>query len=210
MNPSADALRVALLGIGAIHQAFLLARSGVSNQQTAAMFQYASTLRDTGKEMVRRAAHTGMTDAALGAATALATIDIFFGGSNWEDNFNLAKEMIRVRGGPAEMLKSSTPKSLTEGVTVSPARLMLEVLAIYETFGCLTTGEEPTLISEHGENWWLEASRSTYEEHSVEKQFGSEFYAFHGRMMEETHIIHSVSSYGPSFHSSHSFDQPSC
>lgn len=81
MNPSADALRVALLGIGAIHQAFLLARSGVSNQQTAAMFQYASTLRDTGKEMVRRAAHTGTTDAALGAATALATIDIFFGGS---------------------------------------------------------------------------------------------------------------------------------
>lgn len=108
------------------------------------------------------------------------------------------------------MLKSSTPKTLTEGVTVSPARLMLEVLAIYETFGCLTTGEEPTLISEHGENWWLEASRSTYEEHSVEKQFGSEFYAFHGRMTEETHIIHSVSSYGPSFHSSHSFDQPSC
>ncbi|WVO21944.1 uncharacterized protein IAS62_003264 [Cryptococcus decagattii] len=175
MNPSADALRVALLGIGAIHQAFLLARSGVSNHQTAAMFQYASTLRDTGKEMVRRAAHmgsTGTTDAALGAATALATIDMFFGGSNWQDNFNLAKEMVRARGGPAEMLKASTPKTLTEGVTVSPARLMLEILAIYETFGCLTTGQEPTLISEHGENWWLEASRSTYEEHSVEKQFG--------------------------------------
>lgn len=178
MNPSADALRVALLGIGAIHQAFLLARSGVSNHQTAAMFQYASTLRDTGKEMVRRAAHmgsTGTTDAALGAATALATIDMFFGGSNWQDNFSLAKEMVRARGGPAEMLKASTPKTLTEGVTVSPARLMLEILAIYETFGCLTTGQEPTLISEHGENWWLEASRSTYEEHSVEKQFGSEF-----------------------------------
>lgn len=97
MNISADALRIALLGIGAIHQAFLLARSGVSTQQTAAMFQYASNLRDTGKEMVRWAAadKTGSkSDAALGAGTALATIDIFFGGSGWQDNFKLAKEMV--------------------------------------------------------------------------------------------------------------------
>ncbi|KAK8869887.1 hypothetical protein IAR55_000455 [Kwoniella newhampshirensis] len=175
MNPSADALRVALLGIGAIHQAFLLARSGVANSQTAAMFQYASTLRDTGKEMVRRAVRAGpgvFSDAALGAGTALSTIDIFFGGSGWMDNFKLAKDMVALRGGPAEMLKNSTPTKLTEGVTVSPARLMLEILAIYETFGCLTTGEEPTLFSDRWESWWLEASRSTYEEHSVEKQFG--------------------------------------
>jgi hypothetical protein len=97
MNPSADALRVALLGIGAIHQAFLLARSGVSTAQTAAMFQYASNLRDTGKEMVRRAATEGGgagSDAALGAGTALSTIDIFFGGSGWQENFRLAKEMV--------------------------------------------------------------------------------------------------------------------
>lgn len=97
VNPSADALRVALLGIGAIHQAFLLARSGVSTAQTATMFQYASNLRDSGKEMVRRAAADGTgagSDAALGAGTALATIDIFFGGGGWMDNFKLAKEMI--------------------------------------------------------------------------------------------------------------------
>nr|XP_018263926.1 uncharacterized protein I303_03802 [Kwoniella dejecticola CBS 10117]OBR86084.1 hypothetical protein I303_03802 [Kwoniella dejecticola CBS 10117] len=175
LNPSADALRVALLGTGAIHQAFLLARSGVANHQTAAMFQYASTLRDTGKEMVRRAVRDGngaMTDAALGASTALGTIDIFFGGSGWMDNFNLAKEMVALRGGPAEMLKNSEPRKLTDGVTVSPARLMLEILAIYETFSCLTTGQEPDLFSDRWESWWLEASRSTYEEHSVEKQFG--------------------------------------
>lgn len=96
-NVSADALRVALLGIGAIHQAFLLARSGVSTAQTAAMFQYASNLRDSGKEMVRRAAlapEGASSDAALGAGTALATIDIFFGGGGWQDNFRLAKDMV--------------------------------------------------------------------------------------------------------------------
>jgi hypothetical protein len=97
MNPSADALRVALLGIGAIHQAFLLARSGVSTAQTASMFHYASNLRDTGKEMVRRAIMEpsgARSDAALGAGTALATIDIFFGGSEWGDNFARALQMI--------------------------------------------------------------------------------------------------------------------
>lgn len=89
---------MALLGIGAIHQAFLLARSGVNSSQTAAMFQHASSLRDTGKEMVRRAASRegggAASDAALGAGTALATIDIFFGGANWQENFKLAKDMV--------------------------------------------------------------------------------------------------------------------
>lgn len=70
------------------------------------------------------------------------------------------------------MLKSSKPRQLAEGVTMSPARLMLEILAIYETFGtlighslvvedhgshsagCLTTGQEPSLISDKWESWW--------------------------------------------------------
>lgn len=97
MNPSADALRVALLGIGAIHQSFLLARSGVSTLQTTSMFQYASNLRDMGKEMVRRAIQEpagALSDAAMGAGTALATIDIFFGGTGWGDNFKRALHMV--------------------------------------------------------------------------------------------------------------------
>jgi hypothetical protein len=44
-------------------------------------------------------------------------------------------ELTNSRGGPAEMLKVSKPRQLAEGVTMSPARLMLEILAIYETFG---------------------------------------------------------------------------
>ena len=44
-------------------------------------------------------------------------------------------ELTVSRGGPAEMLKVSKPRQLAEGVTMSPARLMLEILAIYETFG---------------------------------------------------------------------------
>ncbi len=97
MNSSADALRVSLLGIGAVHQADLLARSGVSTLQPTAIFQYASNLRDTKKELVRRAVLDGgggLSDAALGAVTSLATIDIFFRGDDWRNNFDLAKGMV--------------------------------------------------------------------------------------------------------------------
>lgn len=33
------------------------------------------------------------------------------------------------------MLKASKPTQLADGVSISAARLMLEILAIYETFG---------------------------------------------------------------------------
>ncbi|RSH78322.1 uncharacterized protein EHS24_002041 [Apiotrichum porosum] len=174
MNPAADALRVTLLGIGAVHQAFLLARSGMNTVQTTATFQYAANLRDMAKQMVCRALDdpaAAASDAALSAATSLATIDIFFGGEHWLDNFAVAKRLVAQRGGPARMLKASTPTQLADGVTATPARLLLEMLAIYETLGCLTLGQEPELISE-SENWWFEKSSSTYDEHSVETLFG--------------------------------------
>jgi hypothetical protein len=49
----------------------------------------------------------------------------------------------RRRGGPAAMLKTSKQTRLAEGVTLSPARLMLEILAIYETLG--GSGHRPKL-----------------------------------------------------------------
>lgn len=96
-NPATDALRIALLGIGAVHQAFLLARSGLTMNQTAGAFQHAAQLRENGKAMVRIAAADPVgsrSDATLGAATSLALIDMLFGGTDWEDNFNLARNMI--------------------------------------------------------------------------------------------------------------------
>lgn len=138
MNPAADALRVSLLAIGAVHQAFLLARSGLNTAQTTATFQYAANLRDMAKLMVRRAIEdpaTGASDAAVSASACLATVDIFFGGDQWQDNFAIAKRMVAKRGGPAHMLQSSGPTQLAGGVTVTPARLLLEIMAIYETLG---------------------------------------------------------------------------
>ena len=52
------------------------------------------------------------------------------------------------RGGPAEMLKVSQPRQLADGVTLSPARMMLEILAIYETFGEPSRRQFSFLISD--------------------------------------------------------------
>jgi hypothetical protein len=54
------------------------------------------------------------------------------------------------------MLKVSKPTQLAEGVTMSPARMMLEILAIYETFGMFPsrveapkeTGTDPFRLSD--------------------------------------------------------------
>ena len=91
------------------------------------MFQYASNLRDTGKEMVRRAVNdqtegiTGLpgakSDAALGAGTALATIDIFFGGGGWQENFNRAKEMVKLYVDLDSCLVIGRPSAAADGQT---------------------------------------------------------------------------------------------
>lgn len=49
----------------------------------------------------------------------------------------MAKTLIALRGGPAAILNTNLPKQARfgGGVTVSPARFWLEMLAVYETFG---------------------------------------------------------------------------
>lgn len=178
-DAATDALRISLLATGAVHQAFLLARSNANATQTAAMFQYASNLRDAAKGMVRAAPGT-TSEAALSACTSLASLDILFGGTGWQDNFELAKLIVASRGGPAKLLETSAPAQLCEGMTVTPARLILEVLTIYETLGCLTTGREPELLSEHNADWWFQKpvnspmspTAHNFEHYSVENQFG--------------------------------------
>lgn len=178
-DSATDALRISLLATGAVHQAFLLARSNANATQTNAMFQYAANLRDAAKNMMRQA--SGATsEAALSACSSLASLDILFGGTGWQENFELAKSIVASRGGPAKVLESSPPTQLSEGLTVTPARLILESLTVYETLGCLTTGREPELLTPENVDWWfqkpatspLTPTARSFEQYSVENQFG--------------------------------------
>jgi hypothetical protein len=175
-SAACDALRLALLGVGAAHQAFLQARGGHPSTATAGLAA-ALGLREEGKELVRAAVAAGdSSDATLAAATSLATIDIFLGGTGFEPNFALAKRIVAARGGPRALL-AGPPTALPDGSSVTPARLSLEVLAIYDTFASLPAGAPPSLLSDDDE-WWFD-SEDGYAATSVETQFGVSRVAIH-------------------------------
>ncbi|BEJ11053.1 hypothetical protein CspHIS471_0104750 [Cutaneotrichosporon sp. HIS471] len=99
-----DALRLALLGADAAHQAFLQARGGQPTSETAGLAA-ASSLREEGKDMVGVAVSRGdASDATIAAATSPSTIDIFLGGAGWEPNFALAKRIVEAPGGQRALL----------------------------------------------------------------------------------------------------------
>lgn len=54
---------------------------------------------------------------------------------------------------------------------MSPARLLLEILAVYDVFGSLTTGQEPTYLGNDNSDWWLDGDDWSYHKYSVEKVF---------------------------------------
>ena len=166
-----EALRLALLGVGAVHMAYLSSRRrvcvgvGAVGPADDGMVPVVSPMgvsadlvggeSDAARMMGRNPEET-RSDAALGATMAVTLIDvnpsspplcrsiltdgnpqIFSGGHQWTRNINLAKTLIALRGGPSAILNSNLPKQARfgGGVTVSPARFWLEMLAVYETFG---------------------------------------------------------------------------
>lgn len=113
------------------------------------------------------------SDATLAASASIALIDIFAGGSDFESNLAVARQLVAARGGPENIIAANTPSRTPfgGGVTVSPARLLLEILAVYDVFGSLTTGQEPTYLGNDNSDWWLDGDDWSYHKYSVEKVF---------------------------------------
>lgn len=80
-DSAVESLRMALLGTAAIHQSFLLSRSGVCHGQGGAdeVMQLANTFRAKSKQLLVTTCSTSegaRSDAALGAAVAIVLIDV--------------------------------------------------------------------------------------------------------------------------------------
>jgi hypothetical protein len=95
-----DALRTSLLGVAAMHQAFLLTRAGAvpngeEQRQLANFFR-----RDAKKKLANACLQSNelvtRSDAALMAVQAIAMIDIFAGvsGGHWSRNLGLGKALV--------------------------------------------------------------------------------------------------------------------
>jgi hypothetical protein len=142
-----DALRAAVLGTAATHQAFLLSRSGPDTDGHLGLVrsgagsdiietqrQLAQSFRRQAKQLLAKACThevAARSDAALVAVHAISLIDIFGGGSgeHWSRNLILGKALIKLRGGPTAALRQASPASRPQ------TRLFLELIAAYDVFG---------------------------------------------------------------------------
>ncbi|KAG8905148.1 hypothetical protein FRB99_000614 [Tulasnella sp. 403] len=125
MHAAIEALRVSLLGVASIHQAYLLAKSGPVNRVRAfEMFQLSRAFRVRASRCLAVAVTTldgCRSDAALGACVSIALIDIFAGGYNYAPNLELAKALVRKRGGPAAIVRYSQVATVRGGEATSPS-----------------------------------------------------------------------------------------
>ncbi|KAI0743550.1 fungal-specific transcription factor domain-containing protein [Daedaleopsis nitida] len=170
-DSAVEALRSALLGVAAVHQSFLLSRSGVSTADQA--LRVAHSFRAKSKHLLVSACATPEgchNDAALAAAVAIALIDIFSGGHNWGKSLDFAKSLVRSRGGPGLLLARSRGSKANSVTGVSRARLLLEIIAVYELFGCLAQGSAPALLNI--DCWWLTKTNPHDNVSYMDKVFG--------------------------------------
>lgn len=198
-DSAVESLRAALLGVAAVHQSFLLSRSGVSSLAADEAMRVADSFRAKSNHLLVSACATpegAHNDAALAATVAIALIDvsaavrslracdkllsesvchvqIFSGGRNWAKNVDFAKNLVKSRGGPGLLLARSKGYKANSVIGVSRARLLLEIIAVYELFGdfpvpsysawtlpltrvlhagCLARGKVPNLLNI--DCWW--------------------------------------------------------
>lgn len=78
-DSSAEALRMALLGVASIHQSFLLARGGSTQYGADEMLQLSHSYRMSSKQLLAKACTTVegvQSDASLAASIAIALMDV--------------------------------------------------------------------------------------------------------------------------------------
>jgi len=166
VDTAVEALRMALLGTAAVHQSFLYSR-GLAHGGADEAMQLALKYRAKSNQLLSIACRTTESvtdDAALGAAAAICLVDIFSSGRDWTEPLDKAKKLVHSRGGPAVLLARSSHAPLS--------RLLLEIVALYELFGCLVKAEVPTLLAPSVSNWWLEQTSSADTQSHVEEGFG--------------------------------------
>ncbi|GJE92212.1 fungal-specific transcription factor domain-containing protein [Phanerochaete sordida] len=169
-----DSLRKALLGTAATHRSFLASRTGdaaaADDSRRLANAYRAQAVRLLNKACI--SADGVQSDATIAAVAAVAQLDILAGGHDWAASLDLALTVINTRGGPAVLLaRSARPQPGTIS-GVSRARLFLELVAMYDLFGCLGTGRKPTLLHPDAHGWWTQAANNDDGHSHIDKCFG--------------------------------------
>ncbi|KAH9931091.1 fungal-specific transcription factor domain-containing protein [Epithele typhae] len=165
-DSAVESLRSALLS-------FLLSRSGVSKGAAEEALRVAESFRAKSKTLLTSACATtegSNNDAALASAVAIALIDIFSAGRHWREDMDFAKNLVKSRGGPGLLLARSKGFKDNSVTGTCRARLLLEILAVYELGACFGRGSAPTLLNI--DCWWLTKTNTHDTVSYIDRVFG--------------------------------------
>ncbi|KZV82591.1 hypothetical protein EXIGLDRAFT_843555 [Exidia glandulosa HHB12029] len=178
---AAEAHKLALLSLASMHNAFLHNLSQLTSNASHAALAEAEDLRGRADKHLAAAmasANDALNDSTLAAAVTLVLTDILAGGhKDWDEHLAMAKNIIASRGGPALLaagtLFSVPDESTGNSVVLCPGRVLLDYVVVFEVFGSLIAGEEPSLLTGINDAWWFPRDVvSTFHERSIETIFG--------------------------------------
>ncbi|KAK4686084.1 hypothetical protein P7C73_g4049, partial [Tremellales sp. Uapishka_1] len=171
---AADALRIAILAVGAVHlryvndptdqeSAWKITRSAKS--KVLKLVQQTLENRDgTPKDV-----DSGEIELVLAALLSCTIANSLAADDSWHELLNTVISLIERVGGAPHLLQDSPRDHM------SPCRFFCEQLAIRDVFGCMSTEMAPRILKDAFTPWFFEAegwSRGDDEWESVERMFG--------------------------------------
>ncbi|KAI5475642.1 hypothetical protein MNV49_001104 [Pseudohyphozyma bogoriensis] len=182
MGLSADALRLSLLAIGSLHEAWSAGRSdkavlsrmlGVARNMgdaAAACLTTSMTLAEAG------VGKAGLDETAFHAAAMLSVCQVLSGVNGTRKPFDMAFRLVDRWGGADKILESVKHSDKTGSI-----RKVLEFIAVIDVLDSLGSARRPKFLTSPGEaSWWpRSASPRTYcELDTVETTFGVSRFAW--------------------------------
>ncbi|KAL7420565.1 hypothetical protein Q5752_004516 [Cryptotrichosporon argae] len=174
VSPAADALRAAILAVGAVHLRYLN-----DPMDQAGAWRITRVARPKVLDLVRRALEgpdgepksigKEEVELVLAALLSCTIASSLAADDSWHSLLTSVLSLISRLGGAQSLLQDAPRDHL------SPCRFVLEQLAIRDVFGCMTTELAPSILRDAFTPWFFEAegwSRDAREWESVERMFG--------------------------------------
>ncbi|RSH82661.1 uncharacterized protein EHS24_007655 [Apiotrichum porosum] len=174
VSPAADALRTAMLAVGAVHLRYV---NNPDDQEGA--WRITRATRPRVLDLVRLALETPdgqpksidktEVELVLAALLSCTIASSLAADEAWHSLLTSVLSLITRMGGAQALLVDSPRDHL------SPSRFVLEQLAVRDVFGCMTTELAPSILRDAFTPWFFEAetwSRTENEWESIERMFG--------------------------------------
>ncbi|WVQ84057.1 hypothetical protein IAT38_006202 [Cryptococcus sp. DSM 104549] len=94
-----------------------------------------------------------VSDTLLASSICIIISQSLMAGNRWKEAFDIALQLVELRGGAAAMLTESTQVSSS---AVTRTRMLLELLVIVDVCHCLASGARPRVLTEPFGPWWFD------------------------------------------------------